>query len=931
MKRMTVYIRLMFCITLCISQNAQAYEWLEIPNSVGFKTTVYKNTGEESGLSGTYSVTDDGYSGTGISLGGQSYLTQTFVNLGETDEFFRHGRMLIAFDIKAEKTDNALVFAIEDENTSYAAFVLNAGGKMYFNSDKEWPTAEYTPECAKSYSAGVWYNIKILADTQNHRLIYFLNNKYWGEYQIENNKLLNTKIYPNLKIKHLFFNCCPDWKSGEKSDGKFVIDNLAYGIPRFDNGEIIVETNRVGNIMTNGDSDIKYSFVNDSNMPQSYVFKYDIRSDDNRTSQSGEQKISIAPNSERDITVTANADRNGFYTAYARLETSGGSLISEKETRFSVVAKSTVQNAKVGFSAHPMTHGIGSYEETAAVTDYLGGGLYREDYPWSFMYSSDGKTKSGDWAWIAKYPQYVKNSNGEMLAVLIPGPDNMAGVDWPITEQTISNTNVLGLWANYCEQLAKLLKDGCNNFEVYNEWVGQAYNKTKATAAAYAAVLKESAAALRKGNPNAKITAFCCFYTDSKWLDSALAALGDNPGQYFDAVSIHPYMAYWSNLLYPEEAFKSGMDEIKSVLKKYSLEDKPIYATEYGFSSGYSIKNGNEKIYPINERLKAAYNARMLIMGEGCFEKTYLYTICNKKADYSADDIGNRDVDYETNIGFTARAAESEIPYEAYPSAVALAAYNSIFADSEYLENRTKASDDGTGDNDIYMYKFKLADNRSAIALWRATGDDMISLDVGAESVKIYDMYGNAKSLNSYGGYITLKISAEPVYITAGSLSDLSGVEFRESELFNSDKSVETKINDTFYLNISAPTDSRLSFSADCGENTVFDESTLVSDGAKVKISTSDNRRYNASYNFAGTKNAETVDVIISDGEKIYYDETVYVTYSRGQVIDNDEPPTKQAFDNNDWRKVFENSTARIPETVEKEKNNGKLFFRVLH
>ena len=45
--------------------------------------------------------------------------------------------MLIAFDIKAEKTDNALVFAIEDENTSYAAFVLNAGGKMYFNSDKE--------------------------------------------------------------------------------------------------------------------------------------------------------------------------------------------------------------------------------------------------------------------------------------------------------------------------------------------------------------------------------------------------------------------------------------------------------------------------------------------------------------------------------------------------------------------------------------------------------------------------------------------------------------------------------------------------------------------------------------------------------------------------------------------------------------------------
>ena len=111
--------------------------------------------------------------------------------------------------------------------------------------------------------------------------------------------------------------------------------------------------------------------------------------------------------------------------------------------------------------------------------------------------------------------------------------------------------------------------------------------------------------------------------------------------------------------------------------------------------------------------------------------------------------------------------------------------------------------------------------------------------------------------------------------------------------MFNSDKSVETKIKDSFYLNIFAPIDSRLSFSADCGENTVFDESTLVSDGAKVKISTSDNRRYNASYNFAGNKNAETVDVIISDGEKIYYDETVYVTYNRGQVIDDERAADK--------------------------------------
>ena len=169
-----------------------------------------------------------------------------------------------------------------------------------------------------------------------------------------------------------------------------------------------------------------------------------------------------------------------------------------------------------------------------------------------------------------------------------PGPDNMCGVNWPPTLETMQNTKVLDMWSNYAKELAEMLKGKCDEIEIYNEWPGQATNKTKATPAAYAEFLKATSKALREANSDVKVVAFCCFYSDTEWMDGVLEALGTNPGQYFDAVSIHPYMNYWTNILYPDPDYTNGMENVMAVLNKYGVGDKPLYATEYGFSTEYT-------------------------------------------------------------------------------------------------------------------------------------------------------------------------------------------------------------------------------------------------------------------------------------------------------------------------------------------------------
>ncbi|MDO5311398.1 MAG: hypothetical protein Q4E94_05780, partial [Clostridia bacterium] len=188
---------------------------------------------------------------------------------------------------------------------------------------------------------------------------------------------------------------------------------------------------------------------------------------------------------------------------------------------------------------------------------------------------------------------------------------------------------------------------------------------------------------------------------------------------------------------------------------------------------------------------------------------------------------------------------------------------------------------------------------------------------------------GNKKSLDAYNGYLTLRISAEPQYISAESLSAPT---FADMAMFGADKTAETQLNGSFDVNVTAPADKSFKASAQRGNNTYTSVATVIGGAAALKVNTGSNVKFNQSYNFGEIKNAESIAVLIGDGDKTYFNEDLVFTYSGSA----DNPDTEKgfaayAFDNNKWRSIMEKKELRQPSVVEKEKESGKLFFRVLH
>lgn len=849
-----------------------AYKWGERPDAPEACEIIYENTGTEDGLEGTFGITENGRDGKGLSLGRKTYITQIIKKFDAENaagtEFFKNGRAQISFDVQAKQTDHCLVMAINDSNTSYAAFVMSGTGMMYYNKSTSWPTAKNAPEQAIPYEKNRWYNIKILIDSHNRRLEFYLDDEWWGEYLIDKSALLNTIVYPELTIKQLLFNFHADMtiKGGEvvKSDGsgEFLIDNICYALPKYEDYDIECSTGETGNIIQGKTARLTYTLGNDTDQEKNVELKTDIISADNRQVASVTKSVAVPPNSEAKAEIEAEVDKYGFYTAYTYLY-ENGELKNDCVTRFSSVMKNEKLNPQTGFSAHPLTHARGSFKETIDVTKALGSSLLRDDYPMWQMYKEDGVTKKAFYEPFVGYPTMARESGIQVLPVTGPGPDNMGGVSWPPTYETMQNTNVLEMWGNYLRSLAEMLKGKCDEIEVYNEWPGQAINKTKATPKAYAELLKTSAKALREGNTDVKVLAFCCFYSDTEWMDEVLTELGENPGQYFDVVTIHPYMNYWTDLPYPDADYVRGMENVRAVLEKHGVGDKPLYATEVGFSTEYTA-NGEKTI---DEKRKSDYSTRILLLGEKYFSKTWLYTITKK--------LGMT-VGYEAGIGHTVACYQNEIPYEAYPAAVSLAAYNSIMGGSTYVSGTVNAMSEETEDDDIYINRYKLADGSDCIAMWQIKGDDTYSIDFGRDSVKVVDSYGNEKKLYAADGYVTMRISEEPMYIIAESIGEPS---FRRESLIDAAYSTNTIINSDFTVTYENRVSGDISEEICGSDNMTVLNSVKDGDQTRVYVKTGNNRGDFSAYSFRDEKAPETVNIKLKRNGRVIFDENIDVFY----------------------------------------------------
>lgn len=620
-----------------------------------------------------------------------------------------------------------------------------------------------------------------------------------------------------------------------------------------------VKTDKTGNIFTGKTVTFNLSLTNSASSTLAGNINYTIYGEDTKYDKqgpavkNGTKAVSLIPGLvPTAVIIEDTLDKYGVYSIEFTLTDSAGSTLCCGKSEFSLITP-TKQNPKMGFSQHALCHSVGTYENSAYFSNILGMGIVRDDYPAALIYNTNtGKindTTSSGWTRLNGFTDAMNKGDIEPLAILGIGGndiiDKNSGIVWPLTQKGAENEQAQKQFYDYCYNLVKALKGRCEIFEVFNEY--EAYKKTEVqrkdengndvvdengnkvmdpipeddqvNERSYALCLKTAAKAIKDANPNAQVVAMCT--QSDGWVENVLKELGTNPGQYFDAISIHPYV-YWKNT-YPEEdgiveypngtnwdtySNKTDLKAFKRMLAKYGVDNKPLYATEYGFT--IHLSNWQE----LNQHTAAAHLMRSTIINSEFTDKNYVYTLYKKsytKIPKVWDDTSpgarkesgygvlrytkrNPYLSDEEKEKYTVENLEDwQEPMAALPSAVALAAFNNVMNNAEYISDSIIRS---YTDNTVYDYQFSTADGQ-VCAVWDITTDKKfadarkynkwniwsndeylyssrdINIHIDAKQITVYDMYGNSEVKTSNKGNYKITIGKEPIYIKADTMSGL--------------------------------------------------------------------------------------------------------------------------------------------------------------
>lgn len=860
-----------------------------------FESIVYQTDGTNTdGLTGTFTQAKDDNQNDCLSLGKATYIKQLFKYFDEEKAqgvplINDDGQMMISFDFLARQQDCGLnLFISEESGMGYSVFMLTGGGMMYYNDDRSTPAATYLPAHAMPYEANRWYNIKMVFYTNETYIDYYVDDVYWGRQYIPRGYWMNSKYGESHTLQNIFFNHRPDWCLD--SDGnvatanggaEILIDNLMVGIPeKRQELEISFWENETGNIYPGDNVNFGCDLINRGASSEKYTFNYEIRTDKNKLIKKSSQVYTLNTGDRKAVTLLDKAPEYGFFTADIALYNQKGELLVKDSTRFSIVRPQNGLNERVGVNIHNFGHGEsknGTIEDTISVVKKLGIGNARDILAWYSVYEDDAETPIEGHINIDRANNIFVPSGVEMLCCIriLQEANSMAYEDERVPD-------LLKRYEKYCYNLASELSDEVQYYEIDNEWwlhgnvnaggvaMGPA-SDVSANIQIYAEMMKIASKAIKSANPKAKIVGFGGIGNGQEdWTRAVLDALGENPGQYFDIIAMHDYMAYW-NSSFPEQYLEDGIDTghgggVKRFLKlfeEYGLQDKILWSSEFGVTEGY-----NKKV--LDAELTADYIVRQLMLHMQYYDVAHIYNLQRKPFEVS---------EYEAGFGLVNAGVINDINREARPAAVQVAAYNSLLNGAE-LMSRQIIGDDGQAwdSKDIYIYKYKTAGGKECYVIFNATSEGNVSFDLGVSSATVCDEYGNENKIDALGGYITLNITTAPTYVIADDLKE--NVTVRETPLFDIPQTVTTARDDVFEFSVKKNTSSYVEVAAECSANIELSgKTTFAGNTSKLDFVTYNDTQDIDWYKFDDKENTEEVVVSVKNGSKVYYKAPVTVKY----------------------------------------------------
>lgn len=699
-----------------------------------------------------------GKNGNGLSLMGVSH----YLNMpgGYTDG----GVYRYSFDFKKYENENlgAIVRFVGydhgnsatgfDANKVFESIYLDTAFRYYNNlngiKESNWRTWKMSDNIAE-IKQGVWNHIDIYLDMYARYVYYYYNNEFLGK----------DKICPDLKqIWGVDF-------SVEK--GRCVIDN--YKLERLDFAkqkelsesgvnipqELIApldvsfaETN-FGYNFYGTQAELLMNLKNDSGAAGEFNMTYEVVDDKGFVIETKTEKLSFKADEKKEHKVKVNPNKYGLFTLRVKAESDKAKYSTNKKQRFALIKspQEGLINKKMGVhtlfgndpSHLPYQSGIMSIFEKAGFSNVRSSISRHGITNWEGW--TGGKIDYGYYQPELDYKKTSKLDNMILLSGSCVGFGHM-----PVTDAELND------WYNFCYQVALDTKDYTSSYEIWNEPNATYFNRN-ATPEQYGHLVKVARDAIKKANPNAKIIGISLSGTGVGYTEAVLKTAAE----YMDGVAIHPYM--W--MQGPEGGnMVVKAQKIREVMNKYGMQDKPLWFTEIGWYSAVGTDN------------QTAYTVEMFLLNE-IYKMADLIHVFR----YTDDDNLPRE-----GFGLVNSLIDND-PFLARPVLAALSAYNDLMIDCEYTETIDY-------DESQKLYKFKLRDGRTALVMWNKDENREISLRIDAESVDVYDIYGNVSSISGIDNKYQFSCTNMPMYVV-GNFDKIEKCD----ELFNIDKELLKIVN----------------------------------------------------------------------------------------------------------------------------------------
>lgn len=486
----------------------------------------------------------------------------------------------------------------------------------------------------------------------------------------------------------------------------------------------------------------------------------------------------------------------GIYKMIFRIEgNSNGESFSYSSSKFALsvadkLSENDVGNPKMRVNI-PYIYDLDEWEKIKTLITDAGITGVRDDLTWYDVEPYKGLRKL--YNNIDCWYDDAKKSNISNTVVLSATNPIYNNGNWDNAYPHKLGESAYAAWENYVQFVATNCYGAVSDYEILNEpnW--------NMSAEFYADYLKRANGIIKTYDPNAKVTGFVTGSVPWDWIENLLNIIKDNPSEYLDVLSIHPYdfdsgdnsSVYntgdyqtvianesWS-IRIRDDLYLSKIDRIKALMQQYNCGGLGLNVSEMAITSTTGVCSPTRQ---------AAELAQLMTIDAAQNKTDSIYWYCLE----NTMERGDRDYteyDIEGNYGLVGSKYDV-VPFAAKPSYLAACAYNKIVGGGDFVN---MLSSDGAK-----AYRFK-KNGEDRIVLWSEETEQNICLDLGVNSVSVYDKYGNKLGdIKSDNGKFSFNAGFEPIYITG----NINKFELSQNEISVSKNNQNVSSGDTVRVNI---------------------------------------------------------------------------------------------------------------------------------